>query len=418
MTDRYAAAYLRRSSADDSNPGDVSREAQEAAVRALAERDGAGELTYFEDWGLSGDEEKIGKRKGLARMVAAMKRGEISTCYAYAIDRLGRGMETIAQLRRVAKESGTRIITARDGELIDDNIANWSKGTLSAFFAEYELRTAKERNGAAFARRKARGDRMGQPPYGFRIVRDDAGNAAKPIAWEDDPSRPLAPVLDAYSAAGSVLGACKLLNAAGVPNARGGALWQPTSLALILERAGVLPPRGHRRTYSRGSVLAGLVRCHCGRTMTPDLARGGLYCAKGKWQGKSLHGPSWAGGAYVLAAVRAEADRLRIPGDAVELGQVDVDGREGLAERKRRLGLAFALGALDEPTFRAELEALEQIAARIEAVAEIVEGVRLDWRAPVSDVNAALRAVFEAVELGPDMRVAEIKWRVPEWRSA
>ena len=71
---------------------------------------------------------------------------------------------------------------------------------------------------------------------------------------------------------------------------------------------------------------------------------------------------------------------------------------------------------MDEPTFRAELEALEQTVARIEAAAEIVEGVRLDWTAPVSDVNAALRALFEVVQLGPDMRVAEIKWRVPEWR--
>jgi len=37
---RYPIAYLRRSSADATDPGDVSREAQEAAIRELARRDG------------------------------------------------------------------------------------------------------------------------------------------------------------------------------------------------------------------------------------------------------------------------------------------------------------------------------------------------------------------------------------------
>lgn len=40
MTRGYAAGYIGRSSADANSPGDVSREAQEAPIRALAECDG------------------------------------------------------------------------------------------------------------------------------------------------------------------------------------------------------------------------------------------------------------------------------------------------------------------------------------------------------------------------------------------
>jgi DNA invertase Pin-like site-specific DNA recombinase len=415
----YAAAYLRRSSTDETAPGDVSREAQLAAVRVLADRDGAGELHIFEDWGLSGDEEKISKRKAFARMLAAMQRDEISTVYAYAVDRLGRGMETIARLRRTAREHAVTVRTAREGELSDADVGSWASGTLTSFFAEYELRTSKTRNAAALARRVVRGDAMGQPPYGQRIIRDAAGVALKPIRWENDPDRPLEPVLEAYRRAGSVLGACKILNAAGVPNARGGDLWQPTSLSLILDRAGVLPPAGHRRAYSHGAILAGLCRCHCGRTLTPDRVKGGYYCAKGKWQGKAIHGPSWAGEAYLLPIVKAEAERLSIPLDTVGLGQSDPTARESLTERKRRLSLAYAAGALDDATFRTELAAIETTVERIEAAAEIVKLPAIDWTWPTAKLNAILLAVFEAVVLDEQMHVAEIIWRgrVREWRA-
>jgi DNA invertase Pin-like site-specific DNA recombinase len=421
MSNRYPVGYIRRSTADNANPGDVSKEAQEAAVHDLAAHDGHnGELRIFTDWGRSADEAQEAHRAAFLSMLAAIERGEVSAVYAYALDRLYRSMRTFVRLTDAAKAHGVRIVTAREGVLGGDGSPMARAfAEITAVFSSLELNTIKARNRGAAAARAARGDAMGQPPYGSRIVRDATGAALKPIRWEDDPSRPLVPVLEAYSRAGSVLGACKLLNAAGVPNARGGDLWQPTSLALILDRAGVLPPRGRRRVYSRGSVLAGLVRCHCGRTMTPDLARGGLYCAKGKWQGKAIHGPSWAGGAYVLAAVRAEADRLHIPFDAVELGQEDDAARESLAERKRRLSLAYAAGALDDATFRTELAAIEATVQRIVAAAEIVKLPAIDWTWPTAKLNATLRAMFETVVMDEQMRVAEIVWRgrVREWRA-
>lgn len=427
MIERYAAAYVRRSTADETNRGDVSREAQEAAVRELARHDGCEDgLRIFTDWGRSADEAKEAKRLEYGRLLAAVERGEVSNLYAYSLDRLARSVGTFSRLLRATKERDVRIATQREGDLSDTgNPTAWAYGFLASFFAEFELRTAKDRNQRAAKARAVRGDRMGQPPYGQRIVRDATGRADKPIRWEDDPDRPLAPVLEAYSRAGSVLGACKLLNAAGVPNARGGDLWQPTSLALILDRAGVLPPRNHRRLYAKSALFAGLLRCHCGRTMTPDhehLRTGtAYYCARSKWIGSAVHGPGWVREAAILPIIRAEADRLRLPADDVAMGQDDPRAkRDSLAERKRRLAMAFADRLLEESDYRAEIEAIGREVDHLDAAAEIIEGVHLDWSAPVADVNAALRALFEYAQLAPDMTIPEngIRWRVPEWRAS
>jgi DNA invertase Pin-like site-specific DNA recombinase len=427
MTERYAVAYLRRSTADDKNPGDVSREAQEAAIRNLAQRDGyAGELHTFEDWNRSADEAKEAKRAAFLGMLAAIERGEVSTVYAYALDRLYRSMRTFVRLTDAAKARDTRIVTAREGVLGGDGSPMARAfSEITAVFSSLELNTIKARNRGAAAARKARGDAMGQPPYGLRVVRDASGAAIKPIRWEDDPDRPLAPILKAYSAAGSVLGACKLLNAARVPMARGGDLWQPTSLALILDRAGLLPPHGTRRHYAKGAYLAAMLLCGspgCGRILTPDhkhLRTGSAYyCARAKWIGTPAHGPGWVRESVILPLIRAEADRLAIPFDAVEIGEDDAKGREGLAERKRRLALAFADGLFEEPEYRAELEKITESFKRLDATAEVVELPPLDWSAPVSEVNATLRALFEPIQLAPDMTIVEILWRAPELRRA
>jgi hypothetical protein len=196
-------------------------------------------------------------------------------------------------------------------------------------------------------------------------------------------------------------------------------------LSLILDRAGVLPPHGKRRHYAKGAYLAGLLRCGspgCGRILTPDHAhlRTGTayYCARAKWIGTPAHGPGWVRESVILPIVRAEAERLRLPNPDVAMGQDDPGAkRDSLTERKRRLGMAFVDKLLEEDDYRAELDAIGREVEHLDAAVEIIEGVHLNWSAPVADVNAALRALFEYVRLGPDMSIAKIEWRVPEWRS-
>lgn len=288
---------------------------------------------------------------------------------------------------------------------------------------------------------------MGNPGYGWRVVRDAAGQAVKPIRWEVDPDRPLAPLLAAYSEAGTVLGACRLLDERHIPTRSGKVsmgpddeAWMSPSLSLILDRVprhegpcnfedGVctmphlLPKRGTRRHFASSDVLAGMLRCHCGRTMTPDADKHGYYCARGARKKVAVHGPASVKQTALLPTIRAEADRLAIPLDVVEIGQDDATGRETIAERKRRLGLAFAATAIDEATFRDELAKLTDEVDRLDAAAEIVELPALDWTQPPAVVNGILRALFEPIQLAPDMSIPvkdgrpDIRWRLPQWRA-
>jgi DNA invertase Pin-like site-specific DNA recombinase len=426
--ERYPAGYIRRSTASDSNPGDVSREVQERAIRDLAARDGHTDVRLFDDWGKSADEAKESKRVAFTAMLAAIERGEVAVVYGYALDRFYRSLRTYIRLTDAADAHAVPIITARDGRLGGDRSPDAiASSDMTAVFASRELRVIKARARAATDARVARHDKMGTPPYGKRIVRDAAGRAIKPIVWEDDPTRPLAPLLEAYRQAGTVMGACRLLNAAGVPTPYGKVDengkpqgWQTTSLALILDRAGVLPTQGTRRHYSRTDVLAGILVCHCGRRMTPDASKGGYYCARAKII--EDHGRASVQQRALLPIIRAEADRLSIPFDDVELGQDDPGKRDSLAERKRRLALAFADGLFDESEYHQQVEAIGREVAHLDAAAEVVEIPPLDWSAPVPVINAALRALFEPIQLDAAMRIPitegrpEIRWRVPEWR--
>jgi DNA invertase Pin-like site-specific DNA recombinase len=420
MAERYAVGYIRRSSADDSNPGEVSQEAQEAAVAAVAAREAVSidPKHLYKDWGRSADEAKESQRVEFAKMLAAIGRGEVSVVCAASLDRLYRSMRTFVRLTDAAKAHDTRIVTQREGVLGGDGSPMARAfAEITAVFSSLELNTIKARNKAALEGRQRRGDKFGVAPYGKRVVRDADGRALKPIIWEDDPERPIGPVLDAYRKAGSVLGACHLLEASHVPTAHGNLDWHPSALTLILAREGVLPPRGRRRQVSRSAFFAGLIHCTCGATMTPDRGKGGYYCRFAKWR-RATHGPGgWVREDRLMPIIRAEAARLRVPYDAFEEGRDDPRKRADLAERKRRLGLAFAATALDEATFRDELEKIEKEAARVDAAAEIVAIPPVDWSKPPATVAASLRALFLPIQLAPDGTITAVLWRVPEWRG-
>jgi DNA invertase Pin-like site-specific DNA recombinase len=427
MTERYAVGYVRRSAADDSNPGEVSREAQEAAIEALAARDGIAEpVKLYADWGKSADEAKEAKRAAFLSMLSAIERGEVSAVYAASLDRLYRSMRTFVRLTDAAKAHDTRIVTQREGVLGGDGSPMARAfAEITAVFSSLELNTIKARNHAAQRVRKDRGDRFGVAPYGKRVVRDAEGRALKPIRWEEDPDKPIAPVLEAYRRAGTVLGACRLMDDT-VPTAHAGGKWHPSALTLILAREGVLPPRGRRQQISRSAVLAGLLRCHCGTTLTPDIGgKKGYYCRFGHWRRLDVHasGPAFVREDAILPTIRAEADRLSIPFDAAEMGQDDATTRSTLAERKRRLGMAFVDRLLEEDDYRAELAKLADEVDRLDAAAEVVELSPLDWSQPAEIVNGILRAMFWPIQLDREMRIPvtdgrpEIRWRVPEWRA-
>ena len=413
-------AYLRRSSADAGSPGDISREVQEHAVRELAARDGHnGDLRVFVDWARSADEEKEAKRTEFRAMLAEVEKGSVSTIYAYSLDRLARSTNTFARLLKAAKDQGVRVITHREGDLSDNgNPTSWAFGFLVSFFAEFELRMSKARAQGARERRIARGDVFGHAPFGYVHVKDDEGRIIRMV----DDSDALRPVLAAVRDAGSVLGACRLLEQRGIPAPKGGLRWSTSALTRILERDApeLLPRRGPtgRRQPTR-SLLAQLLKCHCGTVLTPNAVRSQYQCNRGHIEGAAAHGKYNVREVDLLPWLRAEAGRWRRPDKTLETANANAARRVELEEQRERLGWALVTGAIRDREAIARQQA--ELDAAITALDDTADALTIpetiDWSKPTDLVNAALRAMWEYVQLGPDMLPIEARWRVPEWRA-
>jgi DNA invertase Pin-like site-specific DNA recombinase len=416
---RYPIAYVRRSSADANNPGDVSLEAQQAAVRELAHRDGySGEVRILTDWDRSADDAKEGRRAGFLAMLAAIDRGEVDVVYAASLDRLYRSMRTFVRLTDAAKVHGTRIVTLREGVLGGDGSPMAQAfAEITAVFSGLELRTTKARAAVAMAVRRERGDLIGRCGYGYVLAR----NAAGAIVAVPDPAHPLEPIIGAVREAGSILGGCKLLMARGTPAPDGGPVWGSTTLRRIIEHNApeLIPTAGPsgRRTPTN-ATLAQLLVCHCGHALTPEARRkwhpGSYRCSWGNRLGREAHGRIVVPEAAVLPWIRDEIAHLRIP-DAVTLDADNAAERERLAGRLERANELFVIGPKSGGWTRerrdAEAAVVTEALDRLGATEAVAKVPPVDWTWPVPELNAYLRAILLRVDLGPDMRPVWAEWR-------
>ena len=410
---RLRSALVR----DASSTGDVSREVQERAIRDLAHRDGHnGDVEYFVDWGKSGSEAKSASWTAYQRMLQRIEEGHVSAVYAYGMDRLNRSLVMSARFAKACEANDVRIVTAREGEVRQDSPSERLRWTILATFGEYELRTISARNAHAIAERRSKGGWIGRVGIGWKLER----NADGVMVRVPDPGQPLDDILEAVREAGSILGAAKRLQSRGVPTPDGKAIWGSTTLRRIVEDNApeLLPAAGPtgRRQPARSSMLAQLLRCHCGAILTPEPNRRSYRCRVGVRQGSAVHGLTLVPERAILDWVKREASRFRVPGDVAQIGVRDDERRASVTERRRRLALAFAGGALDDDTYRAEDRAILAEMEHIEAAVAVVDVPQtVDWDAWSPEaINAVLRAYWRAVDLGPDMRPVRADWKLPE----
>ncbi len=418
MIERIPVAYIRRSAADADSPGDVSRDVQESAVRDLAHRDGHnGDVRQFVDWAKSAAEEKEAARTEYRAMLAEVEAGRVSIIYAYSLDRLARSTTTFARLLKAAKDHDVRVVTQREGDLSDNgNPTSWAFGFLVSFFAEFELRMTKARAASARERRVIRGDRFGHAPYGHKHVRGDGGR----IIRVPNPDEPLEPVLTAYRDAGSVLGACSLLEARGIPAPKGGSKWATSALTRIIEREApeTLPRRtlGGRRSPA-SSALAHLLRCpFCGRMLTPNSARGQYYCANGA-QYRETHPRYAVRDVDLMPFIMAEAARYRAPLDAVESEGIEAR-QDAIGDRLDRAHELYIAGDVDRARFDAEKARAERDLEDLKGRATVAAlHPQVDWSVAPDIINAVLRSIWREVRLDDTLRPIEVEWIFPELRG-
>lgn len=427
MSRPLAVAYLRKSRINAQ--GGVSWTMQEEAVRDLANRDGVAELEVLSDWGVSGGSTK--RRPAYRDLLARLDRGEIGTVYSFAMSRLSRSLADFATLLEAAARHDVRIRLVQEGDIDLSTAHGRGYAAMAGVFANLERELAAERNAAALEARRQRGDYIGRTPYGLTL---EAGRLV-PTADE-----PVEAVVAAYREAGSFVGTARLLNAQGVPSKsqslrrRKGALaaeprpWTHGTVADVLRRAAtpeLAVPLAMRRAGTKGlstALFYRLLRCPCGHTMTPrrDPANAtrvsGYYCAPG-YADPHHPRPCHVAEPVILEYVKAEAARLRIPFDAVELREQASAEEAELRGRLARIADNYEAGLIDRAERDAKVAAVVARLDSLEAKTRAVDVPVIDWDAPPEAVNAILRTLWEHVQLDERMQPVSAEWLVPEWRQ-
>lgn len=433
-----AAAYIRRSHAGEA---EVSETAQRETVARLAERNGDSLGEVFRDWGksgiskppeLAGDtlEEMLPHRRDMLRLLADVRAGRVSRVYVYDQDRLARDEVVLGIIvHRVFRRHGVRAWDTA-GELTDPDRRLYvsMRGVMDAGEGQKQTR----RNDATNRTRRERGDHLGVAPFGYTLRTPRKDGTAR-VELVRDPSEDIAHVLDAYTRAGTYLGAANILNAEGFPSKRGGSWYPVTIRGIVLREAPELaaePTRGKRKGH-RPRLLAGLMRCggtlpdgsRCEGPMSPGTAHGLLYyCGRGQ---RGAHGKPWRiAESRLMPWIKAEADRLRPAYDILER-----PGEGEWSDPKRLAAIAAARASGDDDiadTLQARYDAEAAKHSRHRAILEAIPP-RIDWQAwqaaPDSEpwstagVNAVLTALWARVKLGSDLLPVEATWSVPEWRS-
>ena len=411
-----AIAYIRKSSAPSKHTRTVSFEVQEQAVRELAARHGDDLAAVLTDWGRSGGSTK---RPDYQRLLAMVDAGEVETIYSYSLSRLSRSVRDFDDLLGRCRTRGVRIRLVQEGEVDHRTATGRLFVGMVAQFAQFERELASERNQAAMAERKDRGDVLGQAPYGFRVV---AGR----LEARDDERPDL--VFEAYRQARSFSGAAKLLNAWKVPTRRQGTQWIHGTVADIIRAQGpaeLRPVVRARRgaTPLAAAMFAGLLRCPCGAVLTPRKDDGapsrvsGYYCsrsARTPGHGK-MHTPERA----IQEWAMAEAALLDVPAERVTLAE-KASNELTLLDRKRgRVVEAYLELSIDKDERDRRLAAIDQDRQRVASRAATVSiPGAVDWTWPPARLNAVLRALWERIELDNDLLPVRAEWTVAEWRRA
>jgi DNA invertase Pin-like site-specific DNA recombinase len=144
-------------------------EAQRAAIAVAAKRLGQPVAQVFEDAGISGAA-PIDQRPGLLAAVNALRKGDV--LMVAKRDRLGRDVIAVALVERLVQRKGARIVSAAGEGTDTDDPSSMLLRRLVDCFGEYERAMIRARTKAALKAKRARGERAGNVPFGYRVAED------------------------------------------------------------------------------------------------------------------------------------------------------------------------------------------------------------------------------------------------------
>lgn len=214
-----AVAYCRVSTEEQ----ELGPAAQRGAIERWAQAHGVSIVAWHEDLGVSGGAE-LEDRPALQRALGELAVRGAGVLVVSRRDRLARSVVNAATLERTVAGLGARIASA-DGTGEGDGPEAALMRAITDAFAAYERELLRARTRAALAVKKARGERVGQVPFGFtaesgRLVRHEEEQAT------------IARILELGAAGRSTRQIVAVLEAEKRP-ARG-AKWYPMSVLRVL----------------------------------------------------------------------------------------------------------------------------------------------------------------------------------------
>jgi DNA invertase Pin-like site-specific DNA recombinase len=163
---KVAVAYIRVSKDDQK----LGPEAQRAQVEAWAAREGVSVASWHVDQGVC-SVTPIDQRPALVAALAALREHGAGVLVVAKRDRISRDVVLTAMIERACQACGARAVSAA-GEGNGDTPADGFMRTVIDGAAQYERALIRSRTKAALAAKSARGECVGQVPYGF--VREGA----------------------------------------------------------------------------------------------------------------------------------------------------------------------------------------------------------------------------------------------------
>jgi site-specific DNA recombinase len=154
-----AVAYLRVSTSDQ------RLEQQRDSIERWAASQGVRVVAWCQDVGVSGAA-SLDERPAFLEALAALREHKAGLLIAAKRDRLARDVSTAAAIERLAQEAGARVVTADGLDPSDSPEGQLMRAIVDAM-AQYERALIRARTKAAMAAKSARGEVVGQVPFGF-----------------------------------------------------------------------------------------------------------------------------------------------------------------------------------------------------------------------------------------------------------
>lgn len=164
---KRAVAYLRVSTEEQH----IGPKAQRDAIEAWAVREGVEVVDWFSDEGVSG-KSPPGKRPALTEALTALHEHDAGILVVARRDRLARDVMIAGYLEMKVRQAGARIVSVAGEGTGDDSPTDRLMRQIIDAFAEYERQIIAARTRAALQAKKARGERAGNLPWGYRADGD------------------------------------------------------------------------------------------------------------------------------------------------------------------------------------------------------------------------------------------------------